>query len=68
MPGLGGEAGVAHCGSSVLEVEGGGERFHQEPPPAVAQLVVETVGALLTYIAISALLCHKDLEAPKAHY
>ena len=42
-PGLGGETGVAHCRSPVLEVERRGERLHQQPCPALGQLEIETV-------------------------
>ena len=46
-PGLGGQAAAAHPGSPVLEVQGRGERLHQQPSPALGELEVETVRALL---------------------
>ena len=55
-PGLGGQAAAAHCGSPVLEVERRGQRLHQQSSPALGELEVETVRALLS--------CNQELSWP----
>ena len=46
-PGLGGETGGRHRGQPVLLLQPGHPGLHQQPPPALAQLKVETVGVRL---------------------